>query len=730
MELKTQLENAVLQAEQGDEIEIVACDKEFATEIHQSLEELDVTAKTYYYDENKEIVEYVEEIPEEEKGKEKKKKKCKKAKKDKKDKKDKIRKPFNKKLLLTVLSVALALVILALAVFGLWTLLRPTNSSNSDGPKKTYKDTYPKICQNGEGCDFGEWSLVRSEKVSCTNDGVKKRVCKNDENHVDYEIIEAHGHNFGNIGVCSVCDTEATLPKANKNAYYNDITDGYTGSGDDYDRYQLETDDYFQVTLGGTDVWFEFSVPEPGQYAVITTATNGATLTRFDASYQYINYDDPHEAKVLGNGNLLSTVVCSEAVWSYNWKATFRISGDSGSIVKFYIVRIADAPWTPSTVTNDVIAQETRTVADNGPHGTVATEVPYSTTYFYDETTGYYRMGSEKSPGAIIYAAITASAPRLFSSETPFTGPAPGSMLPAPNLKLEAGTTIEGDYIVDNYFPFIYDEEKGGSSKGYANFVNEDGLHPVTKELYEFLNAYVSEHTPGTAPSMDYAANAWLAPCYYYALLTQGSQSYPFESTEWGSFTVTPYTDHYVYATFKPTVEGNAFASADSTVYAKITVNDGVRMRLNGQLFDNIVGGEQEIQELVFAFDPTKGVTLELLNRDFSLSDIQVTITQVESGHGYNPIVINELGEIEFTPIEFIGLTGYYQYETFYVYTATENGTFSLTSNTNATFALNGIEITETNNIVDVVEGETVIIRVTSDSVSPVNATLSFTAAS
>ena len=198
MELKTQLENAVLQAEQGDEIEIVACDKEFATDIHQSLEELDVTAKTYYYDENKEIVEYVEEIPEEEKGKEKKKKKCKKAKKD---KKDKIRKPFNKKLLLTVLSVALALVILALAVFGLWTLLRPTNSSNSDGPKKTYKDTYPKICQNGEGCDFGEWSLVRSEKVSCTNDGIN--------NGTDYsEVIRK----YGRIALLNDGDLEGFAP--------------------------------------------------------------------------------------------------------------------------------------------------------------------------------------------------------------------------------------------------------------------------------------------------------------------------------------------------------------------------------------------------------------------------------------------------------------------------------------------------------------------------------------
>ena len=596
----------------------------------------------------------------------------------------------------------------------------PDSTSSSSAPAPNpYPDTYPQVCQNGQPCSFGDWKMV--EDPDCTHDGAKSRICKNDSSHIDYEILDARGHSFGDIGICSVCEAEAKIPSGSQNPYYNDVTDGYSGHGNPYDRYLLEADDYFTATLGNSEIWFEFGVEEAGQYAVITTSIQNAKIERFDASEQWIS-DKGHEARTLPDGNLLSTITCSKAEWSAHWKATYCISGTPGSVVKFRIVRLADAPWAPSNIINDVFATETKPLTED-VSGLTMVEVPYSSAYYYDEQSGYYRLGSESKPGAIIYAAITANATRLFG-ETSFVGN-PNSSLAPPNLKVNVGTTIEGDTLFNNYVPFLYDAENGGSNKGYANFVNKDGLYPVTQELKEFLTLYT---TGKVSVPADSSANAWLAPCYYYANINPGTESNPYVVTEYGTFTVDITESNYDYIIYYKLKI--AEEQGPNTTTLRLTVQqDNVKIIINNVHYMNY-GDRTDLKDTVeIEYNPSQGLSLQIINLDFdnTNADINVTIAAREGSYN-NPIKLNT-GNVVLQPIATLNNQAYYEY------IVEVDGTLTLTTDSQEIITVNNqnTELNQTSGkmeaTVEVTQGETIIIYVSAENTEAIGATLTFTAA-
>lgn len=593
------------------------------------------------------------------------------------------------------------------------------SSSSSVEDDLGYKDAYPETCVGDEACAFGDWELVK--EADCTTKGVKARYCAENSEHVDYETFAARGHNYGNTGVCITCETEASLPAPKTNPTYlnpNDPDDRIYGNGEDFDRYLLYVGDYCEIEMGSEDIWFEFPVDEPGQYAVISTENaGGVEIERYDASAHYIT-PTPYPGRELADGNFVATVLCAENLWSTSWTATFCLDGSDGDVVRFYIVKIADAAWTPSYVTVNMEAKELSGVAANGAEGTVPADVPYDSEYFYDEESGYYRMGTAEDPGEIIYAAISSSATRLMG-EMAFTGlPEAGA-----SISLDGGVNIEGNYLVYNYAPFMYSEPlHGGSENSYAAFANEDGLHPVTKELHDFLQHYVSENAPSVPPEEGFEANAWLAPCYYYTKLQAGSEAYPIEITELGAFQAVPYNgDEYVYYTF--TYDPNPEATGATTTYCTISVStDNVRLRIGGNTYDN-ANGSFGIDKIPFETNSETGITFSFLSREWSTDPINVTIELLE-GSSDDPITLETLGEVTLTPIAILSATGTVSYEAYYAYTATEAGTITLSTTSNAQFLLNESVLENGSASVIVAAGETVTVYVSATSADPVSVTL------
>ena len=400
--------------------------------------------------------------------------------------------------------------------------------------------TYPElqIAENFEMYAWNEFELVTD--ATCKTAGIKQASWTKDESIVHQAHIAPRGHTYNN-GICA-CGAGPVYPDAPSTITYVDVEAANTVNGvlqhkgTEFDRYELSEGYYsFNAPRGGAK-WFSFSVSEPGQYALYTIdAPSSVKIIRHDASAQFINPNN-FPASVFEDGTVYTNVICETAYWSTSWRATFSIEAKNVT-VKFRFVKIDEEPWSPKTVREQYLAQQINGVtASEGPENCKPTTVPYNTEFFYEEASGYYRMGTPDNPGEIIYAAIT-MVPERMLLDKPFTQIQYDA---ASNLYLDTGkTTIDGDYLIWDYIPFvtgtIYSSESDEATtyldNCYQNYVNSDGLYPVNQELYQFLKLYTYKNKPlvwedslGDWRSDEYMERAWLAACYYYKNLTQLTQ--------------------------------------------------------------------------------------------------------------------------------------------------------------------------------------------------------------
>ena len=604
-------------------------------------------------------------------------------------------------------------------------ILEDSSSSIVDNE---YPDTYP----NDGNCVFGDWELVR--EADCDTKGVKVRYCAAHENHADYEMFAAREHDYGVQGVCSVCNEEAPLPTINVNANYINLTAGNTtivGSGNEYDWFEVSVGGYYEIEIftnleSKNEVWFQFGVPEPGQYAVISVSNPSCvTATQWNASIAGIY--NPQPTRVFNDDNFIGTVHCSKNYSNpndlENWRATFSLSGKPGDKVKFFIAKIASTTWTPSYINIEKTAENLIGVAPDGEQGTTATDVPYNSEYFYDETNGYYRMGTKTNPGAIIYMAISKNATRLMGEMSFVNLQTAGA-----GLRYQVGVTVEGDYLSYDFAPMLYsDPFYNGRENSYQNFLNADGMYPVTKELFDFLKVYVKNNTVVTPPPAANADNAWLAACYYYATVKLGSVGNPIAVDKLGTFTAQQYHKlAYVYYTF--TYNPNPEATGSAITYCTISVDmDNVSLTMQGKEYRN-QNGVKQIQNIAFEASSTSPITFIFKTLNMTTNPIEVTLSLLE-GSSEKPIALETLGDVAFTPIEILTLSGEVKYEVYYSYTATETGTLTLNNNSTAQIILgentNPVDGTAS---VEVEAGETVSIYISATSSDAVNVNLSFNA--
>lgn len=545
--------------------------------------------------------------------------------------------------------------------------------------------SYPalQVAENYEMYAWTEFELV--EAPSCKVAGIKQAYWVDDESVIHQMHIAPRGHDYTNA-VCA-CGDGPVYPQAPANITYSDIEEANSdpnADGTEWKRFEL-TEGYFTASgaqRGTKTYWLSFSVPEPGQYALYTIGDDASAfqLIRHDASSAYINPQNFPANNV--DGVLYSTVLCTAKHWSESWRATYSLAVPAKEEVKFRFVRIDDEPWSPQTVRVAWKAQQINGVkAEEGPENCTPAEVPFGTPYFYEESSGRYRMGTPENKGEFIYVAIT-SVPERMLSDKPF------SMIhyEGANLILDTGTTtIDGDYLVRDYTPFISaDAAANGSADGncYELYCNSDGLYPVNQELFEFLQLYTNKFMPfewntedGAWHSEYYNENAWLAACFYYKNLTPGSKELPHKISGIGDVDVEAKAFDFVYYT----LTHQNWNSQSTITYCTITCDDPNARIIIGDVTKN---DPRSLKDGVLV-ETKQGVTFAISHVNGGAATFTLHIVDTYAGSQDDPEtleVAKGTQTLAMNTIEHLNPSGDANHQKYYTFIVQEDGVLSLTS--------------------------------------------------
>ena len=572
--------------------------------------------------------------------------------------------------------------------------------------QEEYKEngnTYPalKVAELYGMYSWTEYELVSEAK--CTTAGVKQAHWVEDESVVHQEHIAPRGHDYNN-GICKGCGTGPVFPADTPGKTFIDPTNknsGIEGTGKEYDRYELE-EGYYQFDVPRSGVyWLSFAISEPGQYALYTVgkADTSVEIARYDASAQYIPIDAngnyiSFPARSLSSGVLYSSFNCSTLHWSTSWRATYTVKGKAGTTVKLRLVKIDEEAWSPKTVREQYLAAGINGKhAPSGPENTKPVAVDWESEYFYEESSGYYRLGTPENPGDIIYVAITKVAERMLQDKS-FTQI---QYEAASNLYLHYGTTIEGDYLVRDYIPCISNDiDCDGSYDNdncYQNYVNVDGLYPVNQELFEFLNLYTQKNMPiswpselGTWHSEYYNQQAWLAACYHYKNLTPGSKDLPYEINETGTQTVESGNMAYNYYTLSYKNEN----SLSTITYCTISWTNPMLAIIANNVVYKTPGS------ILVETSGAHGFTFGVGSTTGMVGSFEIVITPAYAGSQDDPealTISKETTSIHLNSIEHLVASGAAPtHQKYYVVTITESGIldFSCDQQVNVIITYNG----------------------------------------
>ncbi len=540
----------------------------------------------------------------------------------------------------------------------------------------------------------------------------------------------ALGATLGGLSACDE-DTPPVTPPSKPPVELNPATDFIfptdaspivwaeptSGDGSAFGGRYACSEGYYEVDLpANTELFYEFSVSQTGTYALYTLSeVEGVSITQYDASIQYIPIDP--DGNFIGNeavevpvgngsfsGALYSRINCPQIYYSDNWRATYGIISETAQTIKFRFVRIGDELHVPQNIVTTVRAEELKgkfyldpnvetPVADIAP-------VPFSVDYFYDEdyeiqvtpfnggdpvtVKGFYRIGTKQNPGDVIYAMLTQIPARMF--DTTFVD----LLSNGTSLYIQTGTAENGDYLINDYMEFLMNNENT-TKACYQNAVNGKGLYPVNQELFEFLNFYVDAR--GCAGMSEAEQNAypdamWLAPCYFYGDMSNGSEQYPY-ALQYGNNQITLKKQSYVFYNVRWVKETNASTGTDiNQGFVTLSCdNPNVVLKLvNDDTHKNYVAPFDVSVET----DILSGATVMLLyTGDEAEVEINVHVSET-TGSDTNPIAIND-SQVILPAKQHILMDGTVQYFAVYEKRFDEAGVVSIDyACQNVEFTLNG----------------------------------------
>ena len=595
---------------------------------------------------------------------------------------------------------------------------------------------------------WSEWELIT--EPTCDTDGKKMHYDTENPTVTETAAIPARGHDYsGENNTCVRCGQAIKIPALADGQKFvraetcthtdTEIYEGqcdcvFQGRGEDYSRLQLSEGCYVVETVTTSEVtntlWLSFSVTGAGQYMLYSIDNNNqVTAARYDASAHYIT-PVAYNATVK-DGNFYSYVNCSEQYFNAEWRATYCLKAPAGTSVKICFVKVAEAAWTRKSVVVPTYPTEIKgQKAPDAPANTKSVEVDYDSEYYYSDPAfggdGYYHL---QGTDEIIFAAIDSTPSRLL-----LNGKFTSIHYEGSALNLQDGFTADGDYRIRSYVPFIMNcaddndifntELAPDLTKNcYQNYCNADGMYPVNKELFKFLNLYVQSTKPiDEAITVEDWKNKedwlWLSACYTYKALESGTEENPLSLVLGDNAVNIPLYD-YVYCNLK----------ADG-VYTLKCDTENVVLRLG----DNLAAKAPfEIAVETSVASPIE-FTITMLNGQAATANVTVSKTVgVGNGLGENeaaPFAIEQLGDVTLKTVTVCGANDSISYYAYYAYTATRSGTITLTvTNGTATSIILGDKYTTNGTAsIEVAAGDTVIIYVSNATEATVTATLAYSA--
>ncbi len=579
---------------------------------------------------------------------------------------------------------------------------------------------------------WSEWEAVT--EPTCDNDGKKTRFDVNDPTVTQTAQIPARGHDYsGENLTCIRCNEAIGVDLFDDNHEFSfveicthtdtEIYEGqcdcaYKGRGEKYSRLELPEGYYTVETVSNGEIinalWLSFSVKEAGQYMLYSVDNNDkVTAARYDANAHFIT-PVPYNATVK-DGNFYSYVSCKESYFNDEWHATFCLKAEAGTPVKIAFVKFADAAWERKNVFIPTYPTEINGVkAPEAPAESIATEVEYDSKYYYSDPAfggdGYYHLqGTEE----IIYAAINSTPSRLLMNGSFTTIHYEGSA-----LNLQDGYTADGDYRIRSYVPFImncaddndiFNEELAPdlNKNCYQNYCNSDGMYPVNKELFHFLNLYVQSTKPiDSNITVEEFLNKedwlWLSACYVYKPLKSGTEDNPLALVLGENNVQLPAWDS-LFCAIK--MDG---------LYTISCETEGTQIAI-GQ--DVLLSSPFAVTVETTEYSP---IRFELKSVDGKAAKATVSVSPavgVSNGLGAEEAkthVLESIGKITLETVTVHGADGNISYYAYYTYIATEDGTLCLTvtGETTASVMLNEVYVTDGEARIEVAKDDVVIIYV------------------
>ncbi len=607
----------------------------------------------------------------------------------------------------------------------------------------------------GDDASYSQSSSTSENSSSQGNSPAEEEMCTNDRPHSyaweTSDVADAANPDriAKEVGQCTVCGKMAVMPTLpTDQAFPSRSADA---ENDGYHPLDLEEGCYTLEIPDNGELWVCFSAEEVGQFAFYSIGGSSCTVDRYNAEIGFTCFLGAHGKTVendLGD-DFYSFVNRSEENDGSNWRSLYCITGESGALIKVCFTRIASPMWEPQTAITMVYPTEINgKKASDSEAGKQLIVVDFDSNYYFDETDGYYHRGTPDKPGEVIYAAITAEASRMFEGSTFAT--VLSSIGTA--LNVQDGYTADGDYNVLCYIPFISNcaddtdpnkkDEDGNpildtSKNCYMNYCNSDGVYPVTRELYKFLNVYVRSHTPIGVETNDpdllaekarpwaehkneNGADAdrnkfWLAACYTYETIALGVEANPHALTVGDNAITVPAKDSY-YVTLPDGVYSIVceqdvkmyYGVHNFTAPVNVVVDGGVKFRFTM----GTTGGSATVRVTKLGAD-ADGYVLDTAIPLLTLGDVTLAVHTVYDAEGAT-------------------------YFAYYSYTPTAEGSFSftLTGDANATVTIgndtvvNELSPTATLSVTaNQGEFETLYVYVAANESTDITANLAFTSA-
>ena len=367
--------------------------------------------------------------------------------------------------------------------------------------------------------------------------------------------------------------------------------------------------------------------------------------------------------------------------------------------------------------------------APDAPAETQAIEVAYDSKYYYADPAfggdGYYHI---QGTDEVIYAAINSTPSRLLANGSFTTIHYEGSA-----LNLQDGYTADGDYRIRSYVPFIMncaddndifntDLQPDLTKNCYQNYCNSDGMYPVNKELFHFLNLYVQSTKPiDSAITVQDWQNRedwlWLSACYVYKPLKSGTKDNPLTLAMGENTVQLPAWDSLFCA-----------LKADG-IYTITCEAEGVNLAIGN---DVLIPSPFAVTMETTVSSP---IRFTLSSSDGKAATASVTVAPavgVSNGLGAGeeqPFVIENLDVFTMNTVTVYGADGNVSYYAYYTFTATEDAILCLTvtEETNASITLGDTYVSEGTATITVAKDETVVIYISSlDSPASVSAMLAY----